>query len=228
MNFNTMETQIKIALADDEVLFRQAIAFLLQRNHHLQIIFEASNGQELISFLRESPIKPNIVIVDLKMPVLNGVETTKIIRQEFPDVKIIALTSYNGRTFIANVIDVGAVAYLMKNTTPQELIEAIEKVHSKGYYYSDDVLSVINECLLSPDKSFKKTFSIKLTNREKDVLQLLCKQYSNAEIAKKLFLSIRTVEGHRNNLFQKTECKNIVGLIIFAIQNDYFSLDEIT
>ncbi|PZR20373.1 MAG: DNA-binding response regulator [Flavobacterium psychrophilum] len=222
---------IKIALADDELLFRKGISFLLQRKKNIDIIFEASNGEELVSFLRENAANgtnPDIIIIDLKMPVLNGVEATKIIHEEFPDIKIIALTSYNTRSFIANMIDVGAASYLVKNTSPQELITTINEVHASGFYYNEDVLQVIHEYLISPKKKVKSRYlDEQLTNREIEVLKLICKQHSGAEIAEKLFLSTRTVEGHRNNLLRKTECKNMIGLIIYAINNEYVTLESL-
>ena len=222
---------IRIALADDEVLFRKGIAFLLERKKNIDIIFEASNGEELISFLRENSINgtnPDIIIIDLKMPILNGVEATKIIHEEFPDIKIIALTSYNTKSFIANMIDVGAASYLVKNTTPQDLLTTITEVHANGFYYNDEVLQVIHEYLISPKKKVKsKYLDEQLTNREVEVLKLICKQFSGAEIAEKLFLSARTVEGHRNNLLRKTECKNMIGLIIYAINNEYVTLESL-
>ncbi|MDV6166889.1 response regulator transcription factor [Flavobacterium sp. DG1-102-2] len=225
-----MADTIKIALADDEVLFRKGIAFLLQRKKNIDIVFEASDGQELISFLRENRdngSNPDIIIIDLKMPVTNGVEATKIIHAEFPDIRVIALSSYNTKSFIANMIDVGAASYLVKNTTPQELMTTISEVYENGFYYNDEVLQVIHEYLISPKKKVKRLLEEQLTNREVEVLQLICKQHSGAEIAEKLFLSARTVEGHRNNLLRKTECKNMIGLIIYAINNEYVSLESL-
>lgn len=226
-----MGDTIRIALADDEVLFRKGISFILQRKKGIDVIFEASNGEEMVSFLRENRrnnSNPDIVIMDLKMPVLNGVEATRIIHEEFPEIKIIALTSYNTKSFIANMIDVGAASYLVKNTTPQDLLTTIHEVYENGFYYNDDVLQVIHECLISPKKKSKSRFlEEQLTNREVEVLKLICKQNSGAEIAEKLFLSIRTVEGHRNNLLRKTECKNMIGLIIYAINNEYVTIDSL-
>lgn len=222
---------IRIVLADDEVLFRKGISFLLQRKKNIDIIFEASNGEELISFLRENSVNgsnPDIIIIDLKMPIVNGVEATKVIHEEFPEIKIIALTSYNTKSFIANMIDVGAASYLVKNTTPQELMTTINEVHANGFYYNDEVLQVIHEYLISPKKKLKSRYlDEQLTNREVEVLKLICKQYSGTEIAEKLFLSARTVEGHRNNLLRKTECKNMIGLIIYAINNEYVTLESL-
>ncbi|AXG74388.1 DNA-binding response regulator [Flavobacterium arcticum] len=223
-----MNTVVKIALADDEVLFRKGISFILQREKNMNVIFEASDGQDLIGKLEENP-SPDIIIMDLKMPNINGVEATKIIRNSHPNIKIIALTSYNTKSFIANMIDVGAVSYVMKNTTPRELLTTINEVQNSGYYYNDYVMKVIQEYLISPRKKVVKSRfdDEQLTKREVQVLKLICKQYSGQEIANELCLSARTVEGHRNNLLRKTECKNMVGLIIYAIQNDFVSLENI-
>lgn len=215
-----MNSAIKIALVDDEILFRKGISFLLQREENIDVIFEASNGEELISQLSEREIKPDIIIMDLKMPVLNGVEATKIIKKLFPDIKIIALTSYDTKSFIANMIQVGAVAYLIKNTTPKDLIHTISEVAKKGFYYNENVLKTIQETIVSP-KNYRGGLETNfLSPREIEILQLICQQKTTAEIAEHLFLSPRTIEGHRNNLLLKTESRNIAGLVVYAIQNE--------
>ncbi|REG90481.1 response regulator transcription factor [Flavobacterium aquicola] len=220
-----MNKTLKIILVDDEVLFRKGISFLLTREENIEVVFEASNGLELMEFLKGDNPKPDIIIMDLKMPFLNGIEATKIIRKDFPDIKIIALTSYDSKSFIANMIDVGAVSYLVKNTTPQELFATINEVAEKGFYYSDYVMDIIQNDIVANKKtkcSFDTNF---ITSRELEVLQLICRQKSTIEIGEKLFISPRTVEGHRNNLLLKTESKNIAGLVVFAIQNELVSLD---
>ncbi|MRX67648.1 two component transcriptional regulator, LuxR family [Flavobacterium resistens] len=215
-----MKAAVKIALVDDEVLFRKGIAFLLQREENIEIIFEASNGEELLASLEESETKPDIIIMDLKMPVLNGVEATKIIRKSYPDIKIIALTSYDTKSFIANMIQVGAVAYLIKNTTPKDLIHTINEVAKKGFYYNENVLKIIQETIVSSKTSKVNLETSFLSPREIEILQLICQQKTTTEIAERLFLSPRTVEGHRNNLLLKTESRNIAGLVVYAIQNE--------
>jgi DNA-binding NarL/FixJ family response regulator len=220
-----MENIIKIALAEDEVLFREAISFLLKSNKNFKIVFEASNGHELITFLESSATLPDIVILDIKMPLLNGIEAAKIIRNEFPDIKIIALSSYHSQTFISHMISTGASSFLIKNTTPEILSKTIYEVYQKGYYYTDEVLEVIRQVTLS-NKTAKTKLILELTKRELEILKLICQQNTTAEIADKLFLSVRTVEGHKNNLLQKTECKNVVSLVIYAIQNEFVDLNE--
>jgi DNA-binding NarL/FixJ family response regulator len=221
-----MNKTIKIILVDDEILFRKGISFLLSREKNIDIIFEAADGEELIDFLQNNLKKhPDIIIMDLKMPGINGVEATKIIHSEFPKLKIIALTSYNSKSFIANMIDVGAVSYLIKNATPLELITTINEVALKGFYYTDDVMKIIQEDVLTSKKTksiFDNNF---LTTRERDVLKLICSQKSTIEIAEDLFISPRTVEGHRNNLLLKTESRNIAGLVVYAVQNEIIVFD---
>lgn len=223
-----MNNVIKIVLADDEELFRKGIYFLLQREKNIEVVFEASNGAEIIDYLKTCDTQPDIILMDLKMPGINGVEATKIIHKEFSEVKIIALTSYNTKSFIANMINVGAVSYLVKSASPSEMIETINEVSKKGFFYNDAVIEVIQDDILSDNKSNKSAFDEEfLTNREREVLTLICQQLSTNEIAEKLFISSRTVEGHRTNLMLKTESKNIAGLVVYAIQNKLLLTDEL-
>lgn len=223
-----MNNTISIALADDELLFRQGLRAILDKQKEFDVLFDASDGNDLIIQLRNADVLPKIVIMDLKMPELNGVESTKIITKEFPDIKIIALTSYFSKPFIVNMISIGAVAYLAKNSTPSLMITTIKEVAHKGFYYDNQVMRYIQEGLLNPSgKKIKSPFDTTyFTKREIEVLELICKQLTANEIADALFISPRTVEGHRNNLLLKTESKNIAGLVIYAIQNKVVQLDN--
>lgn len=220
-----MDQKIKIVLVDDEVLFRKGLTFILEREPNFKILHEDSNGQELITFLRTTEELPDIIITDLKMPIINGVEATKIIHKEFPRIKIIALTSYDSKSFVANMIDVGAVSYLLKNASPTELIHTINEVAHKGFYYSDYVVKVIKEVVLSGNKLKSCLDRNLLSEREIEVLKLICRQKNATEIGEYLFISPRTVEGHRTNLLLKTNSRNIAGLVVYAIQNELVLLD---
>lgn len=225
-----MSDQIKIILADDEALFRQGIAFILQREKNFEILFEASDGAELIEYLnRNEQLLPDIILMDLKMPMLNGVEATKLIHRQYPQIRVIALTSYDSKPFIANMVQVGAASYLVKNATPKEMVFTIKEVMNKGFYYNDFVMQVVNENMIQEQKKSKTNFDDDyLTNREIEILRLICSQMSTNEIADKLFISPRTVEGHRNNLLLKTDSKNVAGLVVYAIQNKIISLDSLS
>jgi DNA-binding NarL/FixJ family response regulator len=216
---------LKLILADDEPLFRNGISFILQREKDIEVIFEASDGAELLEYLKSGNPQPDIIIMDLKMPLLNGVDATKIISEEFPEIKIIALTSYNTKVFIANMINTGAASYLVKNTTPKNLLTTIREVAAKGFYYDEHVLEVLKEEIHTIKRSGFDNWE--LTAREREIIKLICMQLSTKEIADKLFINHRTVEGHRNNLLLKTQSKNMAGLVVFALQNNIIQLQDL-
>ncbi|MCW5520590.1 response regulator transcription factor [Aureitalea sp. L0-47] len=212
---------INLAIADDEELFRVGLAHILSKDSEIQISFEAGNGQELLELLKRSDPLPDIVLTDIKMPLLNGVETTKVIHQQYPEIGVIALTTYNSKPFIRNMIDVGASAYLVKNSPPNKVIHTIKQVFYNGFHYDKYVMDILNCRYATTNEGGKTPFDDEfLTEREGEVLELICKQYKTSEIGEKLFISPRTVEVHRKNLLIKTGVKNIAGLVIFAIQND--------
>ncbi len=219
--------KINIVIADDEQLFRSGIRFILEREPNFNISFETENGKKLLDFIRTTKEFPDIILMDLNMPEMNGVEATKIIHKTHPNIKIVVLTSYNSKSFITNMIDVGASSYLVKNTSPKMVVHTINEVYKKGFYYDEKVLSIINENIISSSgKRIKNDLEQNLlSKREIDVLELICAQKTTAEIADKLFISPRTVEGHRNNLLLKTKSKNVAGLVIYGIQK---KLIEIT
>lgn len=222
-------SKIKIILADDELLFRKGISFILQREENIEIIFEASNGQELVDYLKNNTNNlPDIILMDLKMPLLNGVEATRLINSEFAEINIIALSSYNSKTFIANMLQVGAVSYLIKNATPSEMIETINEVFHKGFFYNETVLEIIESANNTTFKFNNNFEDDTITAREKEILKLICLQYNTAQIAEKLFISPRTVDGHRNSILLKTETKNVAGMLVYALQNKLISLDELS
>lgn len=220
-----MKSVIKVVLVDDEILFRQGIKFMLDREEDFDVVFQASNGKELLDYLDSTDEQPDAIITDLKMPVLNGVETTKILHKKYPSTKIIALTSYDSHSFVANMIDVGAASFVLKTAKPEELLYAIRQVADKGFYYNEKVLTILKEIELMKRNAKCELDAAFLSPREIEVLQLICEQKNTAQIAELLFISPRTVEGHRTNLLLKTESKNIAGLVVFAIQNRLALID---
>jgi len=214
--------EINLVLADDEELFRVGMSHILSRDSEINIVHQASNGKELLDYLENTELLPDVIIMDIKMPQLNGVEATKAIHKTYPEVSIIALTTYNTKPFIRNMIDVGASAYLVKNSPPSKVLHTIKQVFYNGFYYDKLVMSVLNDRFATKNSASEKTVFDEdfLSPREKEVLELICKQFKTTEIAEQLFISPRTVEVHRKNLLDKTGVKNIAGLVIFAINND--------
>lgn len=211
---------IKVLIADDHQIIIDGLKSLISAEKSIELVGEASNGKEAIDLLKL--ITANVVILDINMPVLNGIETMKRIKSDFPEVKVIILSMHNESSLIKNLIEIGTDGYLLKNCDQDELIEAIHKVGSGQKYFSSEVtLSLLNKN--SGMKSTVKTDPIlsNLTEREIEILKLITQGLTNKEIGEQLFISHRTVDTHRTNLMKKLELNNIAGLIRFAIKNGF-------
>ena len=204
---------INILIADDHLMFCEGITSLLSTEKEINIVGCAENGIEVLKILKTHHI--DIVLMDINMQKMDGIETTKHIVEKYPDVKVLMLTMYNNDEFIKQIIEIGAHGYILKNTGKDELILAIKSIINGGNYFNEEVKNT----LIKSFRKKNKGEQVRLTPREKDVLKLICEEYNTAEIADKLFISINTVESHRKNLLNKTGVKNSVGLVKFAIDN---------
>jgi len=214
-----MSHKQNIILADDEVLIRKGIKNILELENNFEVIFEANNGVELLDYLKKNTIRPDIILMDIRMPELNGIDATKKIVELYPNIKIIALSSYATETFMAKMLEVGAICFISKSDSIEEMLFSINQVVDKGFYYKEFMMQYVYNTVQKNKNSFENS---ELSIREKEVLFCICEQLSSTEIAKKLKISSRTVDGHRNNLLQKTGSKNIIGLVIFAIENKIY------
>jgi DNA-binding NarL/FixJ family response regulator len=220
---------IHLALADDEALFRKGMKLLLEDYEGINVVLEAQDGEQLLQQLRQAPTLPDVLLLDMKMPNLNGVETAKVLQENFSSIKIIVLSTYFSKAFIVNMIELGAGAYLPKNATPDEVVATIREVYNNGFSYNQAVLEVIRDNMLQKSKpKMPLSFGVDITSREKEILQLICEEYTTGEIAEKLFISPRTVDGHRNNLLEKLGCKNVAGLVVYAIQHQLVKINPET
>ncbi|MGN6180032.1 MAG: response regulator transcription factor [Mucilaginibacter sp.] len=213
--------KIKISIVDDQNLFRESLALLIDTVDTFEIVSASDSGLTFLEKLKDADIpKPEIVLLDMDMPGMNGIELNGILNKEHPYMRVIILSVHVQPLLIAQMINAGAAAYLAKNCNKEELILAIETVHKTGFYFNNNVLRAIQNA--SGNKMIAQrnisNVPVHLTGREIQVLRLICKEMSNAEIAEALFLSTRTVEGHRNNLLIKTGCRNTAGLVLFAIK----------
>jgi len=191
-----------------------------------ELQFEADNGTALLEQLRAVDALPDILLLDLNMPDLNGVETAKVIQQEFPNLKYIVLSSHFSKMYILKMLELGAVAYLPKNATPEEMEHCMKEVVEKGFYYGPEVMEVIRKNMVSTSRpQLSTSFNISLSAREKEVLQLICEELTTTEIGERLFISPRTVEGHRIKLLQKLDCRNTAGLVIAAMQKGLVDIE---
>lgn len=216
--------KINIAIADDQKLFRKGMIALISSFENMEMIFEAGNGKELIEQCRTAVEKPDIILLDLSMPEMNGLDALKILKVEFPSIRAIILTIHEVENFILATIQAGANGYLAKNAEPEEVELAIREVFKNDFYFTVPMLEIMRKGLTKKAQPISLDHE-RLTNREKEVLQLICKQFSSHEIAEKLFLSHRTVEGHRNNLLAKTGSRNTAGLVLFALKHQLLDID---
>ena len=211
-------TKINIAIADDYKIFREGVKKCIAGDKAMQVILEADNGEDLLNGFGD-PL-PDVIIMDLKMPIMDGMEATQIIRKKYPSIKVLVVTMYDDDKFIIHLMEIGANGYLLKNAEPDEIRKAIYSVHENGYYFND----LVNKALLKKlvtKSNFKPSFKqdVDLTEREMEVLKLICEEKTAAEIAKEIFLSPRSVEGIRQRLIDKIGVRNTAGLVMFAVKN---------
>jgi DNA-binding NarL/FixJ family response regulator len=220
-----MET-IRLGLVDDQNLFRQSLATMLSAVPNYELVMEAENGIACLEKLKETAIHPHILLIDMEMPGMDGIDLNNELQKSYPDIRVIILSVYAKERLISRLIEAGACGYLIKNCGKDELYTAIHAVHHFGFYMNTDVMKAIQSKSGAKGKAIQNAnrIAIELTERETEILQYICKEYSNAEIAEKLFISVRTVEGHRTNLLLKTGCKNTAGLALFAVKHRIIEL----
>lgn len=209
--------KFKVYIADDHTLFRKAMVNLLRTFERVQEIKDAENGKELLTLIKYE--EPDVAIVDLQMPVMDGAETCEQIIKKHPDVKIIILTMHDSNKYILHMMEMGVHAFLLKNTEPDELEKAIYSVAEKDFYHNDLVAAVLRKNVKERRSGQRPHFKLaELTEREKEILGLVCKELTIREIGQKLFLSENTVRNHKVNMMEKIGVNNTVGLVKFAYE----------
>lgn len=208
---------LKIAIADDQKIFRKGLTAIVNDIKEFDLVFETGNGFDLLHQL--SSKKPDVIIIDIRLPGLNDLKMLDHIKANSENIKILMLSAVDESQYVIKVMKAGANGYLLKNSEPEEIILAIHEVHEKGFYFNKHLsVTLIKELLVQPPATIGSKEAM-LNDREIDILKLICEESTNIEIAKKLFLSVRTVEGYRTKLFEKIGSKKIAGLVIYAVKN---------
>jgi DNA-binding NarL/FixJ family response regulator len=210
-----MEDKLKIFIVDDHEFFRNGLKMVINRLKYAKVVGEASNGKEFLDLLSKN--EPDIVLIDIQMPLMNGIEATHLALEEYPDLKIVALTMFDDEEYVQSMIDAGAKGFLLKNITKEILDQALTAIQSGKNYYSPELFNFFTKKVVSEPR--RDDEEVQLTRREKEILQLICDGLTNKEIADRLFISERTVVGHKSNLLAKTNTKSSVGLLSYAIRN---------
>jgi DNA-binding NarL/FixJ family response regulator len=210
-----MDSKIRVIIADDHEIFRKGLKLILSRLKYVNLVGEAENGKEVVEIIKKK--NAEIILMDIEMPEMNGIDATRKILEIRPQVKIVALTMFNDEKYIEDMLDAGAKGFLLKNTTKQVLDRALRTIDEGNNYYSDELFSFFTK-KIAGEKS-QKDIELALTKREKEILQLICEGLNNEEIASRLSISERTVIGHKSNLLAKTNCKSTPSLISYSIKN---------
>jgi DNA-binding NarL/FixJ family response regulator len=217
---------INIAIVDDEALIVMLLSDFFSKHERIEVQLTATGGQQIIDSLKQVANIPDILLLDLQMGAMSGIETATILKQCYPDLKIIVVSSHYKKSFMGYMLKLGVNAFLPKGIAPQLLVEAVEEVYAKGYYFMKEQVEVMRNQISSnvPAPSFNTEET--LSEREVEILQLICQQLTAQQIADKLFITKRTVEGHKSNLLLKTSAKNTAGLVIYAVQKQIIDIDD--
>ena len=220
---NEKYNPIRIVLADDHDIFREGFDTLLKKQTDIIQVGEATNGVELVTLIDR--VLPDVVLTDIRMPGMDGIEATKKITQKHPHIQIIALTMFDDDNYIIEMLESGARGYLLKNSHKSEVFEAIRSVYRNQTYYCKHTSAKLTEMIArSRFNPFKQVQKISFTPRETDIIILICRECSNKEMADQLHLSVRTIEGYREKIQEKMEVKNTAGIVVYAIRNGLFKL----
>lgn len=213
---------IRIIIADDHRLFREGLVNLLSESKDIEIVAQAENGKEAI--LKAKELNPDIVIMDIGMPIMNGVEATGKLLKEIPGIKVIALSMHSDKQYIKGMLEAGACGYLFKNCAYHELIEAITTVFSGKKFLSDQITEIVLQDYLGKEPSILPT-GIELTEREAEILKLIAEGKQTREISDLLFVSVKTIGTHKQHLLEKLNLKTTADLVKYALKKGIISLD---
>lgn len=213
----------RIAIGDDHALFRKSLKLLINSFENMAVVTEASNGRELLAKLETESV--DILLLDMEMPEMGGFETCQNVNTKYPNIKVLVITHLDEAQTIRNVLQLDIQGYFTKNTDPLELKNAILKLQDGGFYFEKKLKSLIESILENPKISTQENL-ITFSKRELEILNLTIEECSGSKIADELCISPRTVEKHKRNLMKKTESKNFIGVIMYALQHDFISIDE--
>lgn len=214
---------ISILIADDHEIFRDGFRTMVKKFPELKLIGEAENGRNLVTLAQQ--LNPDVILTDIKMPKMDGVEATRELVSSKPGINIIALSMFDEDNLIIDMLEAGAKGYLLKNANKEEIIQAIRAVNNNNNYYckntSEKLLQLIAKSKFNP---YKKLVKPRFSEKEIAIIGLVCDQHSNKEIAEKMNLSIRTIEGHRERIEEKMDVHNTAGIVVYAIKNGIYKI----
>lgn len=212
---------INVLIADDHPMVLEGIKNSLANSSTINVVATVNNGQKVLDFIKHKSV--DIILLDIDMPILNGLDCTKMILEDYPNQKVVILSMHQDKYVIKKAVDIGAKAYLIKTIDHKELVFALEKINSGESYFNADVTQVLlsKEKITTPKTSLQNAHLVdELTKREKEIIKLICSGLNNSQVGEKLFISSKTVDTHRTNIMRKLDIHNVVGLVKFAFQHN--------
>lgn len=220
--------KIRLAILDDDYLIVTLLKSFISQNPSIEVVFDATDGYQLYKYLEQEEVnKMDILLLDLKMKTVDGLEVLKQVKVKNPELKVIVISSHYQDNSIGFMVKEGVSGFIPKGISPFELLDIIKQVHTTGFYFNTEQMRILREQISSKaPKPVVKSDEL-LTERETEIIKLLCQQKTAKEIGEELFITQRTVEGHKNNLFSKIGVRNVAGLIVYALQKQIVTLDEL-
>ncbi|MCT4581554.1 MAG: response regulator transcription factor [Flavobacteriales bacterium] len=218
---------ISLTIVDDDALIVSLLEKYFTLQEDIEVLSTACSGEEFLTNIKAASSFPDILILDLKMKNMSGIDVMKSLKKNYPEIKVIVMSSHYKQSFMGFMLKTGVSAFIPKGISPEELTNVVREVAKNGYSFFSDQLNIVREQISPKSPAPVLNKGDVLSSREVEVLKLICLQKTAKEISEELFLSTRTVEGHKNNLFLKTETKNIAGLVVYAIQNKIIDINEI-
>jgi DNA-binding NarL/FixJ family response regulator len=216
-------TAIRIVLADDHELFRDGFSVMIKKQPDIDLIAEAENGEELLVLVKK--LQPEVIITDIKMPKMGGIEAMHQLKKTFPHIGVIALTNYNEENLIVEMLEAGAKGYLLKSANKEEIVEAIKTVYKDKTHYCHETNAKLAQLIAkSSFNPYRKTKKLLFNERETSIIKLICGGFTNKEIAAQLFLSKRTIETHRENILDKIDEHSTAGVVVYAIKHGIYKV----
>lgn len=221
--------KIKLALVDDDYLIVTLLKSFFNQDQSTQVVYDTTDGYQLFNYLEEKNTEPiDILLLDLKMKTIDGLEVLKHVKTNHPDLKVVVISSHYQDNSIGFMTKEGVAGFLPKGMSPFELLDIVKQVHKNGFYLNKDQMEILREQISSKVAKPMIDEDELLTDREKEIIKLLCQQKTAKEIGEHLFITQRTVEGHKNNLFTKIGVRNVAGLIVYALQKHIVTLEELS
>jgi len=219
---------LRVGIVDNHQLFRKSLALMINTFENTQVVIEAPNGRVFFELLEDNPI--DLVLLDIQMPEMNGFETCRALQQHYPGVKILVVSQLTTKESIHKIMELGADGYFTKNSDPEQLENAIKTLHENGFYFGTELGKVLREAILWEKKKPAKPAetAVSLTPREIDIIRMAACELSSAEIADKLSITVRTVDTHRNRIMEKTNARNFIGVVLYALRHEFITLEELS